>query len=143
MPSVFIVSHEYERDGADRSFLIGVYRTRAEAEDAVERARSRPGFRDWPDGFAVDEYALGEDHWTEGFVTVANVNVPIDKEGEFVVVGAEWRTGNLYEIFLSESDGETAHWKFKPGDLVRCELQTIDQEPNCLVAVALANKPSN
>jgi len=143
MQTVFIVQHEYERDGIDHSFLIGAYRSLAEAEAAVGRIRLKPGFRDWPDGFTIDEYTLGEDNWTEGFVSVANINVPIGEEGKFVTVEAEWRPDNLYEIFLTDGDGDTANWKYKPGDVVRCELQTINHVPKCLVAVALAKKPSN
>jgi hypothetical protein len=31
----------------------------------------RPGFADEPECFSVDAYALDEDNWTDGFVTVA------------------------------------------------------------------------
>lgn len=47
--------------------LIGVYRSDAEARDAVERLKTLPGFRDCADGFQVDRYELDKDHWVEGF----------------------------------------------------------------------------
>jgi len=48
--------------------LIGAYRTESDANAAIERLRSRPGFRDMPDGFRLARYELNKGHWTEGFV---------------------------------------------------------------------------
>lgn len=61
--------------------MIGVYESRSAAEAAVQRVASQNGFRDWPNiidpltdeeenGFYIDEYQVGNDRWTEGFVTV-------------------------------------------------------------------------
>jgi len=50
--------------------MIGVYSTEASAAEAVKRMRSLPGFHDAPDGFSIDRYAVDEDNWTEGYVTV-------------------------------------------------------------------------
>ena len=81
-PSVFIVQHIHVHEhGAEDLKLIGVYESRKAAEQAVERLARQPGFRDWPciidplqddeeRGFYIDEYKVGEDHWTEGYVTV-------------------------------------------------------------------------
>jgi homoserine kinase type II len=68
--SVFLVWHVHQTDGGDDEKLIGVYSTMEDAEAAVRRSRVQPGFRDFPDGFELDEYELNRDHWTEGFVTV-------------------------------------------------------------------------
>ena len=51
--------------------LIGIYRTEDDARAAIARLVVQPGFRDMPDGFHMDRYAVGKDHWTEGFVTVS------------------------------------------------------------------------
>lgn len=68
MKSVFVLQHEYESEaGIDEIKFIGVYATRANAEAAVKRLVIQPGFRDYPDGFCIDEYEIGQDHWTEGF----------------------------------------------------------------------------
>jgi len=67
---VFMVQHAYEVDGEEDVKTVGIYSTRTEAEAAVERARARPGFRDYPDGFYIDRYVLDRDCWTEGFVSV-------------------------------------------------------------------------
>jgi len=66
---VYVVQHEYVLDDCDEGKFIGVYSTRVLAEQAVERSRQLPGFRDHPDDFFIDAYQLNEDHWTSGFVT--------------------------------------------------------------------------
>jgi hypothetical protein len=58
---------EQEEEG-DIELLIGVYRTKQDATDAIERLRDKPGFRDFPQGFESCEYELNKDHWIEGFV---------------------------------------------------------------------------
>ena len=61
--------------------MIGVYASRRAAEEAVGRVATQPGFRDQPkvidprrdeeeSGFYIDEYKIGQDHWTEGYVCV-------------------------------------------------------------------------
>ncbi|GJL93137.1 MAG: hypothetical protein DHS20C04_27960 [Hyphococcus sp.] len=60
--------------------MIGVYASHAEALDAIARLKLKPGFAEIPEivlsgqdaaeGFFVDEYEVGKDHWIEGFVTV-------------------------------------------------------------------------
>ena len=47
--------------------IIGVYSTRKDAQEAVKRLTTQPGFRDTPDGFFIDEYVVNEDNWSEGF----------------------------------------------------------------------------
>ena len=71
MKSVFLLWHTHELpDQEEDSKLIGVYDSRAAADRARERVGKQPGFADHPGGFIVDEYEIGVDHWTEGFVTV-------------------------------------------------------------------------
>lgn len=68
MNKAFIVTHvDQLPNGEEDMTLAGVFATQADA--AVERARGRPGFSDWPGGFQVDGYEIGKDHWIEGFVT--------------------------------------------------------------------------
>jgi hypothetical protein len=80
--SVFVVQHLHvHANGEECVKMIGVYATRKAAEQAVGRLSTQPGFRDYPNiidplrddeesGFYIDEYKIGEDHWTEGYVTV-------------------------------------------------------------------------
>jgi homoserine kinase type II len=68
MKSVFLVLHEYETcNGCDSAKLIGVYSSREKGEAAVLRLSTQPGFRDFLDGFAIDEYKIDEDNWQSGF----------------------------------------------------------------------------
>jgi hypothetical protein len=50
----------------DDAKLIGVYRRPKPAAGAVARVSSQPGFRDHPNGFHTEAYALDRDHWSEG-----------------------------------------------------------------------------
>jgi hypothetical protein len=71
MDHVFVVQHERQLAGErDEVKFIGVYGSRQDAEAAVERLKRQPGFREYPDGFHVDQYEVGKDHWTEGFVGI-------------------------------------------------------------------------
>ncbi|MFI1658264.1 hypothetical protein ACH4ZU_25635 [Streptomyces sp. NPDC020472] len=57
-----------EQDGDDVK-LLGVYSSRAKAEERIRRARLLPGFADEPECFVVDDYTLDEDEWPDGFET--------------------------------------------------------------------------
>jgi hypothetical protein len=82
LASVFLVQHLHvHADGDECVKIIGVYESRRAAEQAVGRLATQPGFRDYPKiidplrddeeiGFYIDEYEVGEDHWSEGYVTV-------------------------------------------------------------------------
>ena len=48
--------------------FIGAYSSEASARAAVERLRSQPGFRDYPDHFTIDPYEIDKGHWAEGFI---------------------------------------------------------------------------
>jgi hypothetical protein len=71
MNSVFLVWHTHEVGGESDEKLIGVYRSREDAEAAITRLSDRPGFRDTLNGFEITEYVIGRDHWVEGFVSQA------------------------------------------------------------------------
>jgi len=67
--SVFIVQHVAREDEDDENVkFIGAYSSRAEARAAISRLLPQPGFRDYPEGFHIDEYLLDQDHWSEGFI---------------------------------------------------------------------------
>ena len=68
--TVYVVQHVVESaDGSEDIKFIGVYESAAEAEAATARLCLQPGFRDHQEGFHIGEYILGEDHWTEGFIS--------------------------------------------------------------------------
>ena len=68
---VFLLWHSYESeyDDCDHSFFLGVYSTRAKAEERQREAVRQPGFRLHPDGFDISEQTVDRDEWKEGFVT--------------------------------------------------------------------------
>jgi len=72
MSTVFILQHERPEthDRMEDVKFIGAYSSRACAQEAVERLRLQPGFRDYPDDFTIDEYEIDKDHWAEGFIVL-------------------------------------------------------------------------
>ncbi len=82
MKTVWILQHLHILpQGEDCVKLIGVYATRDDAVGAAMRLAEQPGFRDFPnvnnstpddtEGFYIEEYEIGKDHWAEGFTTVS------------------------------------------------------------------------
>ena len=63
--SVYILFQENPDSGDEK--LIGVYSTKDKASTAIQKYRSISGFRDYPDGYIVDEYVLDQDNWEDGF----------------------------------------------------------------------------
>jgi hypothetical protein len=68
--------------GAEDAKLIGVYASAKDAERATIRLLPQPGFRDAPNGFSVERFRVGEDHWTQGYVYVAETHDTSPKDGE-------------------------------------------------------------
>jgi hypothetical protein len=55
-----------EQEG-DEPKLLGVYSTRALAEDRIRRCADVPGFRSEPDCFDISPFTVDADEWPEGF----------------------------------------------------------------------------
>ena len=73
MEKVFLLWHTQElKDGEEDEKLIGVYRTEADAKNAVERVGDKPGFAMFPSGFEICPYELNQDHWIDGFVMASD-----------------------------------------------------------------------
>ena len=71
MKSVWLLHHTHEfEDGHEDVKLVGVFVTREEAEGARSRVADQPGFREMPEGFSIDEHALGQLDWLEGHVSL-------------------------------------------------------------------------
>jgi hypothetical protein len=67
---VFLLEHLHEfEDGGESVKTIGIYSTRDAAQQAAERLKLQPGFRDAPEGFSIDLYMVDMDHWEEGYLT--------------------------------------------------------------------------
>lgn len=59
---------ELSDDVADEKF-IGVFSNLAKAQDALDKAKALPGFRDHPECLSLGPIELDKDYWTEGFFT--------------------------------------------------------------------------
>ena len=67
MESVFVL-HHVARVGEDEDVkLIGVFRTKVDAEAAAEQLKVQPGFRDVGGEWSCVEFVIGKIHWSEGF----------------------------------------------------------------------------
>ena len=51
-------------------FVSNFYSTKEKAEKAMENYKKLPGFKDFLDGFNIDEYEINKKCWSEGFFTV-------------------------------------------------------------------------
>jgi hypothetical protein len=68
---IYPLRHEYELDdGEIESKGLGTYSSREKAQEAIERYRILPGFKDRPDDFVIYESILDRDEaWTEGYIS--------------------------------------------------------------------------
>ena len=66
MTPLFVLIHSLSETG--RVKVVGIYSSRALAEEAEARSRRLPGFIDEPDGFTIEQYDVDKDHWSRGFV---------------------------------------------------------------------------
>lgn len=70
--NVFVLQHVHKfSDDNEDVKMIGVYSSRQQAEAAVERLSAKPGFRNAPEVFSIDQYVLDKDHWLDGYITTA------------------------------------------------------------------------
>lgn len=73
MKKIFVVCHldQETMDDDEQEKQVGVYSTNERAEQAIERLRDKPGFRDFPERWFIHELTLDQDSfWMDGFVTV-------------------------------------------------------------------------
>lgn len=138
MTTVFVLHHVRADDEfGDDAKLIGVYSCDASANAAIERLSMQPGFREHPAGFQVSQYPLDKDHWTEGFITMTRINMPLGHEEveSWAMVSVQDLHDGRYEICGPMPDDE--HWRYPPGSVVKCEA-VVEDGVECLVACSLA-----
>src|SRR5215203_5871078 len=117
MKSVFILHHSYEIDGREETKLIGAYTSEAKAEAAIEKLKTKPGFKVRPDDFVISEYELNTDHWTEGYSTMTTIMVK-DTQGNWKAVAAAVQSDDTYKIVEKYENGLLN--EYKDGDFVKC-----------------------
>ena len=70
--TVFVLEHaRYKDDDRNNDVedfkLIGVFATEQQAQAAVSQLKNQSGFKAYPNGFHIDEYPIGQIHWSQGF----------------------------------------------------------------------------
>ncbi len=70
--TVFVLEHSRYKDDDKKNEvedfkLIGVFATEQEANAAIEQLKSKSGFKDYPNGFHIDAYPIGQINWSQGF----------------------------------------------------------------------------
>jgi hypothetical protein len=82
MDFVYLVQHSYEV-GENGEFnevkLIGVYSTQEKAEEAVDRYKEIPGFKNYLNGFHIGKHEINKDNWNEGFISWLEANETVDE----------------------------------------------------------------
>ena len=72
MKYVYVLQHEYlygENDEYSEVKMLGVFRSREDAEEAITRYKNLPGFKEFSDEcFYIGEYELNKELWAEGFI---------------------------------------------------------------------------
>jgi len=65
---IYWVYHWYNDD--ERTLkTIGYFRSMDKARGAIEAVKSKSGFIDYPNGFGVDEVAIDQICWEDGFIS--------------------------------------------------------------------------
>ena len=68
---IYLLWHAHNLDDTLDVELLGVYSSEQNAESARQRAKSRPGFQNYPEQFdVIDRYQVDKDLWDEGVITV-------------------------------------------------------------------------
>jgi hypothetical protein len=67
--TMFVLWHQYERNGQEELKLLGIFSSRKLALAAKKRMKTRPGFREHPSGLIVAESFVDRDLWPDGFIT--------------------------------------------------------------------------
>jgi len=142
MKTVFVLQHSYSMGDCEEIKMIGVYASLSDAEAAVSRLRVQPGFKDYADGFHIDQYAIGVDHWQEGFIRIITIMMPLLNEDvdAYLPVCAEVLASGGYRIIRQQGD-DNEHWAFAANQVVECEERLFEGKP-CLFAVSLAGNDS-
>lgn len=120
MKAVFVVEHSYELNGIDETKFIGVYSSKKEAENAISKLKLQAGFKDRPNDFHLNKVEINKTAWTEGYVTIEDIETK-DINGNWKTVAAEKLANGNY--LLIEKYENHLLGEFKNNDIVQCELR--------------------
>lgn len=69
MNKVYLLQHTYETDEVEDTKIVGIFCTEIKALETIEHFKTLPGFKDYQDGFHIDEYQIDKCYWEEGFLS--------------------------------------------------------------------------
>ncbi len=119
--TVYLLHHVHELENGEEDVkLIGVYVTEHEAQKAISRLIIKPGFVHQPEGFQLEAYELGKDHWTDGYSTMTSIwarNINNNDKDKYVGISAAVHPDDVYEICSIDHRKQI---EFKIGDFVKC-----------------------
>ncbi|MBM0103464.1 hypothetical protein JM946_01860 [Steroidobacter sp. S1-65] len=64
---VYLVTHFRNEEELDGFKTIGIFSSEANAQQAIERLKLLPGFKDYPENFNIGGYELDKSFWVDGF----------------------------------------------------------------------------
>lgn len=71
MEKVYLVQHVSDVNGEYEDVkLIGIFSSKATAEQAIKGLKTKPGFEDAKNGFSIDEIELDHVEWSEGYFII-------------------------------------------------------------------------
>lgn len=118
MKTIFILNHSYELDACEETKFIGAYSSMALAQAAITRLGSKPGFREKPEAFHIEETVIDQDHWIDGFSTMTTIMAQ-RKDQSWTSVAAVCLPDKTYQIVeLYDNDSLST---FRHDDIVECE----------------------
>lgn len=148
--SVFVLQHSHTNEWDDDDVkMIGVYSSRLEAERAVERIRTQPGFVDYPrivdprkdedpNGFYIDEFELDQDEWREGFVSAIQATMPATID-ELIATLVNGSSGSNFEAAARRFDALPLHEGWDGWALLTRQGEVFDADE--AGALTLAKEP--
>lgn len=81
---LYMLWHSYQPDldiDHDEEKFIGIYSTEEKAKAAMEKLRTQPGFRDYPDGFEIHPQRVDATAWDDGFARLWGDEEPEPEPG--------------------------------------------------------------
>jgi hypothetical protein len=69
MTTVYVLWHRCtDPDGRDHELMLEIYSTQKKAAQGLSLLRNKPGFRDYPNGFEIQDVTVDRTYMTKGFL---------------------------------------------------------------------------
>ena len=64
---IYLLTHFRNEEELDGFKTIGLFSSEEKAQEAIERLKPLPGFRDYPENFSIAGYEVDKTFWVGGF----------------------------------------------------------------------------